>query len=327
MLAVLPPAPPDDVNGWSVLLEHDQAIRRVQIPKQLTDLLANGDPPDWNVVTNHGATIHEFVESEDVRHVRQVYADVLMRPSLVELSCASAECPGPSLVRLHEIISLSLLDEALQSNWDSTLSGLNSLVAYDRRLRYGSMSYVRALLALAGSLQTERVVSIVLDRLDRTNCDAHFTSDRHALDELHQEFMSGIDNQAILQAIEHNYLVFQSALSSGCRTVEEVSKGQVCQQALPRMLYDSRELIAANNRYYAALLDYAAGTGPSPVRINMKERRFWWMWNVLGRRLLTALAPDDRPFVAKFIAGRTEWAMAAGKLAARLERQINACFK
>lgn len=291
----LPPLPEEGENGW-VLFHSTTAMLGKDIPPhELRDAL---DHLEWARAMAFAEPIRQFADDPAVRS-QNVAAQAALASRRFADACAidlEARCRYLELMRLHDLVALSALADALAGHWNEAFARTGNLLRADLDLMRTSRSAVSALTARRSVRKDLRLVGVLLDGIESGAPD-RLANQRATLANVGSVLDPGVEPATdVKRAIIAEYVYVTTA-------VRRISAGAASRIGGARwmpLVLDTERTADLANTYFEALMWF--GESPStrepPALARFSHRHFgWWAYNAGGKLLLDAALVDLVPAI------------------------------
>ncbi len=288
----LPALPAEPENGWILLHSASQKLVDDERPGDLGEV----ERLDWPRVKALAHEIRQFTSDPTVRSQAASARDALASPYFAD-ACpldVRSRCQHLKLERLHDIVTLAVLADALSGKWDEALLTAATLLRADLEMMRTSRTAVSALGARRMVRKDLRCLGVLFDGIESEGPKgAANHRARVALIASMLETKTQPD-AAPSRAVIAEYVCVTRAI----RTVSDVAGFKVGADWVMLPYLDGEHAIALANTYFEALMRFAESPStraPPGLRRYSRERLGWWAYDAGGKMLLDAVLVDLAP--------------------------------
>lgn len=289
----LPPLPKERENGW--LLFHSTAgtLGEDEPPRDLRDAL---DHLEWARAKALASRIGWFTGDPAVRIQDAEARTALASPRFADACAIDIEvrCLYLNVRRLHDLVALGVLAEALAGRWDDALARAGSLLRADLDLMRTSRPAISALTAGDMVRRDLRLLGVLLDGIEGEAPDglarqrARIASVASLLDPAPEP------DTAAARAVVAEYVYVIQSLG----TVSGNVASRARRDWWILLFLDEKGTVALANAYFEGLMRFSKSpsTREPPALPRFSRQRFgWWIYNAAGKMQLDALLVDLAP--------------------------------
>ncbi len=291
----LPPLPAEGENGWVLFHSTAATLGKDIPPRELRDAL---DHLEWARAMALAEPIRQLADDPAVRS-QNVAAQAALASRRFADACAidlEARCRYLELTRLHDVVALGALADALGGRWNEAFGRTGNLLRADLDLMRTSRSAVSALTVRRSVRKDLRLVGVLLDGIESGAPD-HLAKQRATVASVGSVLDAGVEPATdVRRAIIAEYVYVTMAV----RRISVSAASRVGRAWWMPLVLDTERTGEIANTYFEELMRF--GESPStrepPTLAHFSHRHFgWWAYNAGGKLLLDAALVDLVPAI------------------------------
>lgn len=312
----LPPLPKERENGWVLFHSTAGTLAEDKPPRELREAF---DHLEWARAKALAAPIGQFAGDPTVRIQDAEARTALESPRFAD-ACAidlEARCQYLNVGRLHDLVALGVLAQALAGEWGDALAGARSLLSADRDLMRTSRLAISALTARSMVRKDLRLLGVLLDGIER-EAPARLARQRASIVNVASLLDPDAEpDTAAARAVVAEYVRVTRALRRVSGSIASSAHGD-----WKMLLFlDEESTVALANGYFESLMRFSESpsTREPPALPSFSRHRFgWWIYNAAGKMQLDALLVDLAPALRATEEQNAEIAVARNALRERV---------
>lgn len=314
----LPRLPDERENGWMRFEATAWTLGNDIPPRELRDVL---DRLEWPRLVAISESIRTFADDAAVQSHDVAARAALASPRFADACAidAATRCRYPESIRLHDLVVLGALSNALGGNWNEAFETAGVLLRADLDLMRTTRSAVSALMARRRVRRDLHLVGALLDGV-ASGARQDLLKQRADIAMIASILDRGVEPATdIERAIITEYVFVTKAI----RQVSASANARVGADWWMPLFLDTERTCELSNRYFETLMRFgeASSTREPPPLPRYSHTHFgWWAYNAGGKLVLDAALVDLVPAVRQMEKQEVEIAAERNGVRERLRR-------